>query len=52
MFKYRNELRKIDEFTASISGVHKVVKGDYEYQVKSISAYFEDFGEKRLVLLT
>lgn len=51
VFKYRNELRKIQEFTTTISGVNSVVKGDYEYQVKSISAYFEDFGEKRLVLL-
>lgn len=51
VFYYRGEKRKIDEFAKKINKVEIVVKDDYEYQVKSISAYFEDFGVKRLVFV-
>ena len=51
IFFYRGERRKISEFTKTIRQVNIVKKDEYEYQVKSIIAYFEDFGAKRLVFV-
>jgi hypothetical protein len=51
LFKYKDRLEKISTFTEKITVTNKVVQGDYEYQVKSIDAYFEDFGTKRLIFL-
>lgn len=51
VFYYRGEKRKIEEFVKSISNAEVVIKDGYEYQVKSISAYFEDFGTKRLIFV-
>jgi hypothetical protein len=51
LFKYKDKPEKISTFTEKITTINKVVQGDYEYQVKSIDAYFEDFGTKRLIFL-
>lgn len=51
IFTYKNNREKISNFTEKIFAVNKVMKEGYEYQVKSIIAYFEDFGEKRLVFV-
>lgn len=51
IFFYRGKRRKINEFTKTIRQANVIIKEDYEYQVKSISAYFEDFGTKRLVFV-
>ena len=51
IFTYRNKKRKISEFTSFIQDTTSFFKDDYQYQVKSIPAYFEDFGEKRLVFM-
>ncbi len=51
VFFYRNQRRKISEYANTIQELTFFIKGDYEYQAKSISAYFEDFGEKKLVFV-
>lgn len=51
IFEYRNNKRKISEFTSKIQNTISFCKDNYQYQVKSILAYFEDFGEKRLVFM-
>lgn len=49
VFFFRGKKRKISQFTKTIREVSIVRKDVYEYQVKSIIAYFEDLGVKRLV---
>ena len=51
IFWYRNKRRKISEFTSTLQNMTSFFKDEYQYQVKSIPAYFEDFGEKRLVFM-
>ncbi len=51
IFTYRNKVRKISEFTTTLQNTSSFFKDDYQYQVKSIPAYFEDFGERRLVFM-
>ena len=51
LFTYRNKDEKISKFTERICCTSKVIKDGYEYQVKSIMAYFEDFGTKRLLFV-
>lgn len=51
VFVYRNKTRKISEFTSMLQNATSFFKDEYQYQVKSIPAYFEDFGEKRLVFM-
>ena len=51
VFRYRNKTRKISEFTSTLQNTASFLKEEYQYQVKSIPAYFEDFGEKRLVFM-
>jgi hypothetical protein len=46
-----NNPEKISKFTERITLTNKVKKDEYEYKVKSITAYFEDFGQRRLVFL-
>ena len=51
LFTYRNKDEKISNFSERICCTTKVIKDGYEYQVKSIMAYFEDFGTKRLLFV-
>lgn len=51
LFTYRGKEEKISDFTNHIHATEIVVKNDYEYQVKSVSAHFDDFGTKRLVFV-
>jgi len=51
VFIYRNRIRKISEFTSTLRNTASFFKDEYQYQVKSIPGYFEDFGEKRLVFM-
>lgn len=51
IFFHRGKRRKISEFTKTIRQVSIVKKDCYEYQVKSVMAYFEDLGVKRLVFV-
>jgi SRSO17 transposase len=51
LFTYRNKTRKISEFTGKLQNITSFCKDEYQYQVKSILAHFEDFGEKRLVFM-
>jgi SRSO17 transposase len=51
IFHYRSKKQKISIFTKTIRKTTRVLKDGYEYYVKSISAYFEDFGTKRLVFV-
>jgi hypothetical protein len=51
IFFYRGKRRKINEFTKTIRQAGMVKKDGYEYQVKSVMAYFEDLGVKRLVFV-
>jgi len=51
IFRYRNKTRKISEFTSEIQNTTPFLKDEYQYQIKSVKAYFEDFGEKRLVFM-
>ena len=51
LFTLRGKEEKISEFTNHIRATEMVVKNDYEYQVKSVSAHFDDFGTKRLVFV-
>lgn len=51
IFYYRSKRQKISIFTKTIRKMTKIAKDGYEYHVKSISAYFEDLGNKRLVFV-
>lgn len=51
IFYYHSKRQKISVFTKTIRKTTKVVKDGYEYHAKSISAYFEDLGAKRLVFV-
>jgi len=51
LFTLRGKDEKISEFTNRVRATEIVVKDDYEYQVKSVSAHFDDFGTKRLVFV-
>jgi hypothetical protein len=51
LFTLHGKDEKISEYTNRIHATEIVVKDDHEYQVKSVSAYFEDFGSKRLVFV-
>lgn len=51
IFYYHSKRQKISLFTKTIRKTTKVIKDGYEYHVKSISAYFEDFGTKRLLFV-
>jgi len=51
VFVYRNKWEKISEYVTTIQNLTTFIRGDYQYQAKSILAYFEDFGEKRLVFV-
>ena len=51
IFYHKSKRQKISIFTKTIRKTTKVMKDGYEYHVKSISAYFEDFGTKRLLFV-
>ena len=51
LFTLRGKEEKINEFTNRIRATEIVIKDNYEYQVKSVSAHFNDFGTKRLVFV-
>jgi len=51
LFTYRGKKEKINKYTQSLHVKEIIIKKDYEYQVKSIPAYFEDLGNKRLIFL-
>ena len=51
VFVYRNHKEKISEYSTTIQNLTTFIRGNYQYQTKSILAYFEDFGEKRLVFV-
>ena len=51
LFTYRGKEEKISEYTKRIHAESTVIKDCYEYQVKSMSVHFADFGTKRLVFV-
>jgi SRSO17 transposase len=51
IFHYHSKKQKISIFAKTIRKTTKIIKDGYEYHVKSISAYFEDFGTKMLVFV-
>jgi len=51
VFVYRSNDEKISDYVTTIQNFTTFNRGDYQFQTKSILAYFEDFGEKRLVFV-